>query len=387
MKQRMYNTFKKIIKIDILAKILSDVGYFILRTCYYIYRKNICGNSNLSIEDAHKILNMCSTKPHMNVNYCNKSISKELSIIVPTYNAEKTIAECIESVISQKTKIDYELIIVNDGSTDNTQSVIERYVDEHIKIISQENKGFSGARNRGIDESMGKYLMFLDSDDYLMGDCLEKMMNEIMNNNADIVQGSYLSFNEKSNIKWISKLKKEVMENNPEKLVSNPGYPWAKIYKRDLFDKVRFPLNVWFEDTIVCMILYRLSHKIVIMDDIVYAWRINPEGVTQKARHSTKCVDHYWVMEYILEKSTELGLPNDELQYEMVKSHMSTFLYRRLSLMDEEVIESAFILAGNMLNDIRPKEYFCKGNFIQKDIEKAFVTNNYKLWKAASFVV
>ena len=92
-------------------------------------------------------------------------------------------------------------------------------------------------------------------------------------------------------------------------------------------------------------------------------------------------------MEYVLEQAKKIGLPNDELQYNLVKSHMSTLLYRRISLMSEDVIESAFVMACDMLDEIRPQNYEGNQRKIEKDIETAFKTRNYKLWKLASFIV
>ncbi len=92
-------------------------------------------------------------------------------------------------------------------------------------------------------------------------------------------------------------------------------------------------------------------------------------------------------MEYVLEKAKQLGLPNDELQYTLVKGHMSSLLYRRLSLQPEEVIESAFVMACDLLGNIRPTNHVESGRLIEKDIEKSLKTRNYKLWKLASFIV
>ncbi len=387
MKQRMYNTFFKILKHESLAKIVTNIGYELLIMYYCIARKFYRGKSHLSEKNAWKILNDCSERPDMDSDKLNKKLVKDLSIIVPAYNAEKTIVQCIQSVIEQKTKYDYELIIVNDGSTDKTRSIVENICDEHLVLIHQENRGFSGARNSGIDVSVGEYIMFLDSDDYLVGNCIETMLDKIIEEKADIVQAGHYSFVD-GNILSRNEVKlKSRIYSDTRDIVCNPGYPWAKIYKRTMFSELRFPLNVWFEDTIVCMILYRMCKKMVVMEDIVYAYRINPEGITLKARHSRKCVDHYWVMEYVLEQAKKNGLQNDDIQYNLVKGHMSTLLYRRISLMKKDVIEAAFILACELLDEIRPTGYKEQGRFINKDIEKAFKTRNYKLWKLASFIV
>lgn len=386
MKRRMYNTFFRIFKNKALAKALASVGQTILACYYMVARLFLKKKSKLISEEADKIMQNCSRKPNMEADCINKKPNKNLSIIVPAYNAEKTIRECIDSVIKQVTDVEYELIIINDGSKDKTGQLVLEYSGEHIVLIEQENRGFSGARNRGIDESTGRYIMFLDSDDMLTDGCIDKMMKSIIKEDADIVQGKYYSFVDGNGNYSYSQLK-EGIYTEKEDIIANPGYPWAKIYKRELFDNLRFPLDVWFEDTIVCMLLFRMCRKMVVIDDVVYAWRINPNGITQNARKSRKCIDHYWVMEYVLEQAKKIGLPDDELQYNLVKSHMSTLLYRRISLMAEEVIESAFVMACDMLDKIRPQNYKGNQRKIERDIETAFKTRNYKLWKLASFIV
>ncbi len=387
MKQRMYNTFFKIFKNPCLARVVTNIGYGLLIIYYFIARIFYRGESHLSKKNAWEILNQCSEKPDMDSHIKNKTIVKDLSIIVPAFNAEKTIAQCIKSVIEQKTKYDYELIVVNDGSTDSTQSILENICDKHLILINQENRGFSGARNSGIDASVGQYIMFLDSDDYLVGNCIDVMLDKIIEEKADIVQAGHYSFVDGDELSRNEVKLQSAIYDNTENMVHNPGYPWAKIYKRTMFHQLRFPLDVWFEDTIVCMILYRMCKKMVVMEDIVYAYRINPEGITLKARHSRKCVDHYWVMEYVLEQAKKNGLQNDDIQYDLIKGHMSTLLYRRISLMNKDVIEAAFILACELLDEVRPVDYIEERRFINKDIEKAFKTRNYKLWKLASFIV
>lgn len=383
MKQRLFNTFIKIVKIRIIAKILSEIAYSLLLVFYCFKRLFARSISNVEPREARLLLNDYSKKPQMETEYSYYDKSLDLSIIVPAYNAEKTIEDCVKSVINQQTSIDYELLIINDGSTDNTQEIIERIKDSHVRVINQNNRGFSGARNRGIDESKGIYLMFLDSDDLLVGDCIESLMKKIRKSDSDIIQGSYYSFDDHH--KNVSLLKDEVITDNRK--MHQPGYPWAKIYKSSLFKRLRFPLDVWFEDTIVCMLLYRLCKKMEATDEVVYAWRLNPNGITSNVRNNKKSIDHYWVMEYCLEKSMEFGLPNDENQYELVKGHLSTLMFRRLSLQNKEVLESAFVLGCEMLDSIRPKAYECDGTLVERDLEKAFRTKNYKLWKLASFVV
>ena len=385
MLNRIQNTIFKIVKINLIAKVLSCIIYAGIYVFYIFARLFVRGKIELDAEKSRRQLNETSAKPSMDYDVKNENAKKELSIIVPAYNSEKTVERCIDSVINQKTKYDYELLVINDGSTDKTKDIIEKYNNDRIVLINQENRGFSGARNRGIDECVGKYIMFLDSDDYMIGNCIESIMNNIIETSATITQASY-SFVYDDNSKKEIILSTQVIDNN-EKMVSYPGFPWAKIYKRELFEQIRFPLDVWFEDTIVCMLLFRMSQKVSVMSEVVYGYYINPEGITNKIRESNKCIDHYWVMEHCLEKAKQVGLLNDELQYEIVKKHMSTLMYRRIGKMDEATKKSAFVLASHMLDQIRPNDYECKGSLIEKDLEKAFKSGYYKLWKLASYVI
>ena len=115
----------------------------------------------------------------------------EVSIIVPIYNSEKYISACIESILHQTYK-DFELLLIDDGSTDNTNNIIKKYKDSRIKIYRQENKGTGAARNLGMKHANGNYLTFVDSDDAIEQRYLEIMLNACKNNNADIVSCVYM---------------------------------------------------------------------------------------------------------------------------------------------------------------------------------------------------
>lgn len=146
---------------------------------------------------------------------------KDLQIIIPAYNAEKYIGECLKSVLCQKTKYSVLATVINDGSTDNTAEVIQNIVRGggkiEIEVISQENRGFSGARNAGLKTIKGKYIMFLDSDDILPDNTIEIMIDAAYRDNTDIVQGSWYEFDDM---------------HRTENIVSSDqlsGYPWGKI--------------------------------------------------------------------------------------------------------------------------------------------------------------
>lgn len=392
MKQRMYNTFYRKISNKFIAGLLTSIGYFILKIYYYaasIFLKKIKEKNELSVEKAQQNISRIRPKPDMRSKAVNKLENKSvnLSIIVPAYNVEKFIGECLKSIFEQETKYRYEVIIVNDGATDSTESVIKKFEDKRMIYIKQDNGGLSAARNKGLDMASGKYVMFVDSDDILYPKAIENMLDSIYENDADAVVGSYYMFDDKSGKRQSCINIPKIIVDDAKKAVQNPGYAWGKVYKRELFKKNRFPVGVWYEDTMICSIIYRLCKKIVVLDDVVCGYRINPNGISRTARSSPKSIDHYWVMEDVLDKAKDNKLENDFVFYEIAFSHMSTFLYRRVSLMDDEIIRSIFIMACDLLKQIRPAGYEIEGGRVRKDLEQAFKTGNYKLWKLASFLI
>ena len=125
-------------------------------------------------------------------------LEKMVSIIIPIYNVEKYLQECIESVLQQSLQ-DIEIICVNDGSTDNSGVILEKFAetDKRILVINQENKGVSAARNTGLRCAKGKYIYFLDSDDYLAPDALELLSSDMDARNLDLLLFNAKVFGEK----------------------------------------------------------------------------------------------------------------------------------------------------------------------------------------------
>lgn len=115
-----------------------------------------------------------------------------VSVVVPVYNGQKTIERCVDSILNQTFR-DFELIIINDGSTDNTENILRRYIksDERLILITQENKGVSAARNAGMNQAIGKWITFVDADDYLEENCFEAVLSSGDINKYDLVFWNY----------------------------------------------------------------------------------------------------------------------------------------------------------------------------------------------------
>ena len=144
-----------------------------------------------------------------------------MEIIIPVYNTEQYVAECIESALNQNTKYSYRVTIINDGSTDRSSEIISRYNrDSRVRIIHQENRGFSGARNRAQEHIGSEYITFLDSDDRLPVNTIDKMLNKAYEGDYDIVGGGYVRFDGKG-------VRSKTIPPQDQLY----GFPWGKVYK------------------------------------------------------------------------------------------------------------------------------------------------------------
>lgn len=193
----------------------------------------------------------------------------KLSVIIPVYNVEKYVEKCLDSVIYPELS-DYEIIIVNDGSTDSSPEICIGYEKKYpglIKLITTVNGGLGTARDVGIDAASGEYILFLDSDDFLSPNALPEMY-EYLKESFDILFFDIRSVNEDGRLlKYINGCKIEgefTLETFPELLFEMPS-AWNKIYRRSLFteNRIYYPGRVWYEDMYVTPRLYTLAEKML----------------------------------------------------------------------------------------------------------------------------
>jgi len=215
----------------------------------------------------------------------------KVSVIVPVYNMEKRLNKCLDSLVNQTYK-DIEIIVINDGSKDNSLDIIKSYHDDRIKLIDQENQGISIARNNGISISTGEYLCFLDSDDYFELDAIEKFVNKITSDNSDIVVCDYYMFDD-NNRKIMNVGYPELfggsLYDNPNMIRDIDYGPCNKIYKKELFKDIMFPINTKYEDFEAILKVFSKAKKITKLDDPVYDYYINQNGETRT--QTTKNMD------------------------------------------------------------------------------------------------
>ena len=215
----------------------------------------------------------------------------EVSIIVPVYQVEKYLRQCIDSILAQ-TFTDYELILVDDGSKDQSGEICDEYarIDTRVKVVHKENGGLSYARNRGMDQMIGNYFMFVDSDDYIAPTMVECLYKSILNEDADIVACNFLYFFENDRKKDFStNIKSEVLSGAEifyhRKNERNYGIwtvAWNKLYKRESFGNVRFRLGKYHEDEFWANEIYQMDIKIVTIPECLYYYRQRNNSIMGK---------------------------------------------------------------------------------------------------------
>ena len=205
----------------------------------------------------------------------------KVSVIIPVYNVEKYIRQCLESVINQTLK-EIEIIIVNDGTKDNSMKIVEEYIsDKRIKIINKENGGLSSARNTGILAAQGKYICFIDSDDFVEKSMLEELYNIIEEKKFDVVDSDIFLYNNKTH---------EIKERkNKEYLKIEKGLflwgkynveVWNKIYRKNflLDNNIFFEEGIIHEDDLFSIKILSSTNKIEHINKCFYYYRINRSG-------------------------------------------------------------------------------------------------------------
>ena len=248
-----------------------------------------------------------SFKDNRVMDQLNKTNENLISVIIPVYNGEKYLSECLESVLNQ-TYQNLEIIIVNDGSTDNTENIINKYKenDSRIKNYKFENqRGVAAARNFGIKSAKGKYISFIDSDDYYNTDCIETLHSQ-MNDDCDIICCGYNVISDDKKEKY--ELKNEEYSNAEDAylfyLESNKtDYTmqviWAKLFRRDSIIDEKFKSIKYGEDTLFIVEMIASNAHIKLIDYVGYNYREHQDSVVIKSqRKNTEYYDSMLNMHY-----------------------------------------------------------------------------------------
>ncbi|WP_432628073.1 glycosyltransferase family 2 protein [Brotaphodocola sp.] len=310
----------------------------------------------------------------------------DLSVIVPVHNAEKYIEDCVESILNQSDKYRIQVILVNDGSTDQTAKILERYRGMPDVLVIDFHQGGSAAkaRNEGILHAVGEYLMFVDSDDMLRTHAVEVLMEAAKREDADVVQGGWQYIDENGGCGPVQIYEECVYTGRRRAdCLDLPGMPWGKVYRRELFSKIRFPSNyTCFEDTIIHFLIFRKAQRIVSIQENVYLWRKNSTGITSMNQGRPSAVQGYWIVEEMLERDRILGLSHDQMFLESLTMQLSNYCYANLRGLDEvrkrDVFRMCCALYQN--NQTEYEKEIAKLPYAVRCGAKALRMNRYDLW-------
>ncbi|HEP1806196.1 TPA: glycosyltransferase [Streptococcus suis] len=272
--------------------------------------------------------------------YVYKKVKEELvSVIVPVYNVEKYLSQCLDSIIHQTYK-NLEIILVNDGSTDGSGKICDDYAakDGRIKVIHQENGGLSDARNKGLDLMTGQFVTFVDSDDYLENNCIHTLYTYACTCKTDISIGKFIEFEENTSqflfhnhlnngnkIEFLTG--DQCLERHHKYFLSIFVTAWAKLYRTSLFNdsnpckKIRYPLGVLHEDQYTTHKLFLKSNKIVFVNDYLYVYRVRKNSITNTPLSDKRIMDNIRGLE---EKIIDFCLLNKDMT--LLREHYLFYL-------------------------------------------------------------
>lgn len=293
---------------------------------------------------------------------CN--MHDKISVIVPAFNVEKYLNRCVESILNQ-TYSNIEVILIDDGSTDSSGKICDELgiKDSRIKVIHKKNGGLSDARNCGLDEATGKYVCFIDSDDSIKNNYIEKLYEAIVKNDVQIAVCGYNRIDENDNFLENTILSDEVLSGHQILLdfYDKKYYPasvvqWNKLYEIKLFKNIRFPVGKINEDEYTTFKLFYGTPKVALISDSLYNYRFVSTSITKK--------------KFNIKRLDIIGAIEERINF-FEKNN------------ENEIVEKSLVIYGNILLDsyVNTKKYIENSKTIQKELRIKFKKNYRRIVK------
>lgn len=299
----------------------------------------------------------------------------DLQIVIPAYNVQQYLEDCMESVLSQKTKYSYHVVLVDDGAKDSTPQICDRYTaDPRVTVIHQKNRGLSGARNTGMKTLFGKYVLFVDSDDLLCEGAIEGMLDTAFRYDCDLVEGG-ACYLRSSGLTVMHRYDRDLAVENPYQQLH--GHAWGKLYKRELLETLCFPEGYWYEDSVLSFLVFSLAKRIYVSSQMAYAYRINEAGIVKTSVGKPRAVETYWITELLMEERAKRELPMDErfFSFMLLQIRLNQL---RLEGLKDEVQEAVFVATCRLLETYF-QESAMKGK--EKNLIRALKTGDYGMFR------
>lgn len=367
LKNRIINSYYTVLCFTVLIVVFSSyfTGHSLDELLITIYLGTICG---LIFKEFFKKNNKID---FINCNYNQNKSS--ISVIVPVYNADKYLDTCLDSIVNQTIK-NIEIIIVNDGSTDNSQLIIDKYTHKYnnVKCISTKNFGVSHARNVGIKKANGEYIAFVDSDDYIDKDMYEKMYIKAKSNDFDVVVSNVNLVYPHRTKKILSGLEKDIINDEQRKkefMIYSYAVVWNKIYRKSLVDKIKFnEKSRYCEDVQYLYEVIPLINSIGVVDKYCYNYVQRENSlISTYDKKVYQVIDNFNLLKKIYDKNSVYRNYYLELEYSYVRYMFATFVKRLSRTKNKKEYYDGITKVINEVNknypDYRKNKYIKKLNF------------------------
>lgn len=259
-----------------------------------------------------------------------------VSVVVPIYNVESYLEQCIISIIEQSYKF-LEIILVNDGSTDSSGMICDQYAnkDDRVKVIHKKNGGLSDARNAGLEIASGTHICFIDSDDFIQDQFIERLLNLCIDHKADIAQCDFKKVGYTFKDSDPKQVNVSTFTGRQMNLALYQGYhmkhivAWNKIYKIELFQGIRYPYGKINEDEATTYLLFDRAKSVVVTNEKLYYDRYRENSI-MNSKYNIKRLDALEAFEnrihFFLDKNDiELAnLTKRQLCYELIRAYANT---------------------------------------------------------------
>ena len=308
----------------------------------------------------------------------------KISVIIPFYNVEKYLEECLHSILEQSSCVDIQAIIVDDGSQDDSALLALEYVKKHPTIFEyhkKENGGLSDARNFGISFVKGDYLMFLDSDDYLRKDACQILANTIASSNTDLIVFNYVQFDE-NNQRTITIIEEPSGFINKKQYLLCPPTAWNKIIKTKIYKEnhILFPKGLWYEDRATTGSYVNYIESIYYVKEPLYYYRQRISSIMNQKQYSPKMLDMKKAIAHTL-NGVDKKEYYEELEYICISNLIAQSGELLLSYGRQKELETFVDYIDIEFPKWTSNVYFKKRSLLYRSICKAIGNRNYRMAK------
>lgn len=355
------------------VKALLAQSRFICRMTEMKNRRSINSTMSLrrekSFDDLRAMLSKVRDRPSdvfPLISY-NEFRSVDLSVIIPVYNVEAYLEQCLDALFSEEARITFEVVAIDDGSTDSSGDILDTYARLHdnLRVFHFANSGVAAARNRGIELSRGKWLSFVDPDDIMPIRDLNRALNAVVDAGAEYAVVSY---------KTIDDSGLSIGEAR-EILKSDLSVAWGAIYKSEVWKTLRFPEGCWYEDTIISYLVWPLFSGMSFPGS-TYQYRQRSGSIVSTTKGNPKGLDFFWLTETVIEEGVVRGVSIDVLATLTLKRMGPTMLFCS-EVLDGDQMKALFLLCSEIIDRFEP---ICRDKGHWQNLETALRSRDYRRW-------